>query len=137
MRFAARQNGAPAAFADFMDELRTSSSIAPEDIRRGDYIAILRQVCEYVPMFAEGKPEDGDLPRRILMLPKQGGLPLRVVEVCLPFVLVEQVDGTHATLDARRSRFARLTEEYARLAIKRIRGDRKTRGDGSSDDELT
>lgn len=85
-------------------------------------------------MFAEGKPEEGDLPRRILLLPKQGGLPLRVVEVCLPFVLVEQVDGTHSTLDARRSRFARLTEEYARLAIKRIRGDRKVRGDGTGDD---
>jgi len=120
-----------------MDESRTSSSVAPEDIRRGDFVAILRQVCEYVPMFAEGKPEDGDLPRRILVLPKQGGLPLRVIEVCLPFLLVEQVDGTHATLDTRRNRFARLSEEFARLAIKRIRGDRKAgkpRDDEQGDD---
>lgn len=120
-----RRLALPAAIEANMDHLRTSSAVAPEDIRRGDYLAILRQVCEYVPLFSEGKPEDGGLPRRILLLPKQGGMPLRVIEVCLPFLLVEQVDGTHTTLDARRSRFARLTEEYARLATKRIRADRK------------
>jgi hypothetical protein len=125
-RLAARRIDALVTIVEPMDELRTSRSVAPEDIRRGDYIAILQQVCEYVPLFVEGGPEDGDLPRRILMLPKKGGLPLRVIEVCLPFLLVEQVDGTHATYDARGSRFARLTEEYARVAIRRIRADRRS-----------
>ncbi len=119
-----------------MDEDRTSCPVAPEDIRRGDYIAILQLVCEYVPLFGLG-PDDGDLPRRMLVLPKEGGIPMRVIEQCLPFVLVEKAGGSHTTLDTRRHRLARLSEECARLALKRIRSDkkRKASSDGSSPDD--
>ena len=40
-------------------------------------------------------------------------MPMKVVEVCLPFVLVERATGRHRTLDVRRHKLARVSDRYA------------------------
>lgn len=96
--------------------------LAPEDLRVDQYVCVLQVLHEFVPLwciFEQGwtTPE----PVRLSMLPPDGGTPLRIVEVCVPFVLVEQIDGTHQTLDLRRHRLAALSERFGRRAFKRLR----------------
>jgi hypothetical protein len=58
-------------------------------------------------------------PIRVTLMPGQAQ-PMKVVEVCLPFVLVRKASGKHETLDVRRYRFARVSKEFGRKAFKRF-----------------
>jgi hypothetical protein len=102
-------------------EITVSKLLPPEDVRPGDFITLLRETCEFLNLWAACDP----LMKREPMLraeftAKDAGVPLRVVAVCLPFVLVEDVSQTHRTLDLRRQVVARLDENYARKAMKRL-----------------
>lgn len=104
------------------DDLDISKPVAPEDLKTETYVAALSMLIEHLP--CEESPWKRPEPVRTVWLPTENaGVPLRVVEVCLPFVLVEQPDGKHQTLDTRRYRLARLSERYAKKAVKRLRGD--------------
>ena len=46
-------------------------------------------------------------------MPCDGGKPLEVIAMCIPFLLVEKVDGTRETLDMRQCRIARISPEFA------------------------
>lgn len=48
-------------------------------------------------------------------------VPFRVVEVCVPFVLVAEPDGAHRTLDLRRHRLARVSDRFGQRAFARLR----------------
>jgi len=100
-------------------ETALARPVAPEDIRPGVYIAILYVALEYFTGCDESwQPLRL---RRIDILPgADGGTPLRVREVCLPYLLVEQPDGRHRTIDVRRYRLAVLSERYAEKSIKRL-----------------
>jgi hypothetical protein len=50
-----------------------------------------------------------------------------VTGICLPFVLVKSPRGRHATLDLRRHVLARLDENYAREAFRRLKADAKSK----------
>ncbi len=94
--------------------------LAPEDVRVGDYVALLLVVCE-VPSFwwcggvGTTRPDE---PIRIPFLVENGGVPLEVRSICLPFVLVKSPGGEHRSLDVRRYRLARLDRGYAKTAWK-------------------
>ena len=62
-------------------------------------------------------------PVRTLWLPWNGGRPLKVVSVCLPFALVKLPSGRHRPLDVRRYRLARLSKRYGREAFRRLAED--------------
>jgi hypothetical protein len=124
--------------------------IAPEDIREGDYLAVLHVVHEQAPLVvpAEGwsNASRSMEPMRVTMLPCGDNVPLKVEAVCLPFVLVKAPLSPAArafgfadmsapttllrTLDVRRYRFARLPEEYGRRVYRMLkrRGERKQAG---------
>ncbi len=72
-----------------------ATTLAPEDIRTGAYVAIARLCVEYPSfLWCDGVPSlAADEPVRIEWLPPSGGMPLRVEAVCLPFVLVRSPDG--------------------------------------------
>jgi hypothetical protein len=93
-------------------------SIAPEDVRRGHYVAVLHVVDEYLP-FLFDKP--GTEPVAIRWLPTSQTQPLEVVDVCLPFVTVVRANGAVCTLDVRRHELARLDDGYARRVVKHLR----------------
>ncbi len=102
-----------------------SRPLPPEDVRPGDYVAVLRESHEFINIFALCDPLLGrETTVRVTLTPDEAGVPLRVVAVCLPFVLVEDGGEKHRTLDLRRHAIARLDEDYARKAMKRLRRDR-------------
>jgi hypothetical protein len=92
--------------------------LAPEDVRPGDYVALLDEMFEY-PSFwwcidATLLPPHELV--RLRLLPRDDGRPLKVRGVCLPFVLAKEPRGTHRTLDLRRCRLARLDRSFAQTA---------------------
>jgi len=128
-------------------------AIAPEDIRVGDYLAILNVVHEEVPVMV---PSEGWSaaptsiePVRMLLLPCSESVPLKVQAVCLPFVLVKSpprpVFGpsggtTNApallrTLDTRRYRLARLSADYGKRVYKMLKQRAGRKAESASDDE--
>jgi hypothetical protein len=112
-----------------------SRPLAPEDVRPGDYVCVLLRMEEYLPFWClmESEAWKEPEPIRFQWLPEDGATPLRVIEVCVPFLLVEQVDGVHRTLDLRRHRLARVSERFGRRAFKRLR-KRETKRSTSLED---
>jgi hypothetical protein len=101
-------------------EATLAKVLAPEDVRVGDYVALLHVVCE-MPSFwwRDGinatRPE---VPVRIPLMVENGGVPLEVRSVCLPFVLVKSPAGELRNLDVRRHGLARLDPRHAMTAWK-------------------
>ncbi|MHC4428250.1 MAG: hypothetical protein ACYS0D_06560 [Planctomycetota bacterium] len=101
-----------------------ASPLAPEDIRCGHYVALLHRIEEYLPCLFDRTGTD---PVNIRWRPPFQLPPLKVIDVCLPFVTVSKVDGSIITLDIRRWELARLDDAYARHVIKRLRAQRLKR----------
>lgn len=101
--------------------------LAPEDVRAGDYVAVLHTVCE-LPSFlwcGDSSTVRPDEPVRVPFMPKQGGVPLRVRSVCLPFILVKTPSGNLRNLDVRRHLLARLDRDYAQIVWKACKKSRQ------------
>lgn len=100
--------------------------LAPEDVRCGDYVAVLHLICE-IPSYM-WCDESFRLPHdelvRIQYIPEDAGQALKVKSVCLPFVFAQDSAGERKTLDMRKCRLARLDRHYAKTAWK---ADRKTK----------
>ena len=95
-------------------------TLAPEEIRAGDHVAILYEIVEVPSWYWCG---DSTLASReevvrIRYTPREDAVPLKVSSVCLPFVLVVEPRGGQRTLDVRRCRIARLDGSYAAMAWK-------------------
>jgi hypothetical protein len=102
--------------------------LAPEDVRAGDFVALLHVVHE-IPSFwwcgiSTIRPDE---PVRIPFVPKNGGVPFRVRSVCLPFILVKAPTGRLRSLDVRRYRLARLDPTHALVAWKACKRSRRKR----------
>ena len=111
---------APADIGDDMNRKKTSlaSLLAPEDIRRGHYVAVLNEIEQWFPFCCStGKPE----PYNVRIVPTDEIVVLQVFEICLPFVTVRKADGSLLTLDVRRHELVRLDDGYARRVIRRLR----------------
>jgi len=94
--------------------------LAAEDLRCGDFVGILNETLE-VPSYhwtcdAQLLPPHELV--RIVYQPPQGGTPLKVKAICLPFVFAKHPSGQHQTLDVRRQQLVRLSASYARLVWK-------------------
>jgi hypothetical protein len=99
---------------------RLARTLAPEDIRPGDFVTLLSVTYEVPSYFwdADATTLPRDEPVRIRCMPETGGVPLRVKSVCLPFVLVKSPRGEHGAVDVRKCRLARLDRKYASDAWK-------------------
>ncbi|MFM9996332.1 MAG: hypothetical protein ACKVU4_11090 [Phycisphaerales bacterium] len=103
------------------DELDISKTLAPEDVRAGDYLGVVGVVLELLRWeCAPAIPGMGPEVARVVCLPPEEFGPQRVVAVCLPLVLVEDAHGRHRMLDVRQVRLARLTERFGKKAFKRL-----------------
>ncbi len=97
-------------------------ALAAEDLRCGDYVGILHETVE-VPSFhwsCDGHVLPPDEVVRIVYRPTEGGTPLKVKAICLPFVFVKNPNGQYQTLDVRRQQLVRLSLSYARLVWKTL-----------------
>ena len=108
-----RLQGNEATSSDSASSL--AKSLAPEEIRVGDFVAVLYEIHEIPAYWMCCEPTFGEEDRlvRLKMTPQKTGQPLKVRAVCLPFVLVKPQKGKVQTIDIRRFRLARLTPEYA------------------------
>ncbi|MHC4082920.1 MAG: hypothetical protein ACYS15_19885 [Planctomycetota bacterium] len=101
-----------------------ASPLAPEDIRRGHYVTVLHVIDQYFPCCFDRAGTD---PVNIRMLPSFRAQPLKVIDVCLPFVTALKAGGSVITLDVRRYELARLDDAYARRVVKHLRAQRLKR----------
>ena len=111
------------------NDLTTAKVLAPEDVRAGDYVALLHVIHELPSFFWCGgmgtiRPDE---PVRVPFVPNNGGVPLRVRSICLPFILVKAPTGKLRNLDVRRYRLARLDRAHARAAWKARKKSRRER----------
>jgi hypothetical protein len=110
-------------------DFTTAKVLAPEDVRAGDFVALLQVVHELPSFFWCGgigmmRPDE---PVRVSFVPNDGGVPLRVRSVCLPFILVKAPSGRLRHLDVRRHRLARLDRAHAQAAWKACKKSRRKR----------
>ncbi len=117
------------------DNRQLSRELAPEDVRHGQFVCVLYIIDETIPFFCgDNSPWQRSEPLRYRLLPWRGVRPMRVIDVCLPYVLVKRADGYHQTLDLRQHRLAHVSERFGRLAFKRAKADRKKRKEDDDDD---
>lgn len=96
-------------------------ALRPEDVQRGQYIAILHVIDDFLPpcwSVDRGAPPPAPVPMR--WLPFDAPVPFRVLDVCLPYVLVQAPTGEASMLDVRRAELARLDRGFARRSVKRL-----------------
>ncbi|HZZ74163.1 MAG TPA: hypothetical protein VFE24_18145 [Pirellulales bacterium] len=99
-----------------------AATVAPEDLRRGDYVAIASEIIE-VPSFlwTDNLPGVRDDLVRLRRLPTDDRAPRKVKEICLPFIFVKLPSGEHQTIDIRLASLVRLQKSYAKNVWKILR----------------
>ena len=106
--------------ANISGDSYVSRTLAPEDLESGDFVAVLQEIVE-CPSFlwnCDGQLLPPDKPVRLVCRGSEGGTPLKVKAICLPFVFVKRPCGQHRILDVRQHRLVRLSAEYARVVWK-------------------
>ena len=111
------------------DEKQTDLArvLAPEDIQRGMYVSTMHEVYEHVSCFFQPEPWSSGRPAWSLILPEYGSEPLKVIEICLPFILVEDSDGGYETVDVNSKRLAELSDRYGDALFMRAKAKRKAK----------
>ena len=98
-----------------------AKSLAPEEIRTGDYVSLLHTVCDFpaIVWCNDTSLVEQEKLIRLPLLPWENvGLPLQVLSVCLPFVLVKQPCGKQYSIDIRQHQLAKLSKSYVKTARK-------------------
>jgi hypothetical protein len=108
--------------------------LAPEEIRRQAYVAVLYEIVEFPACFfcSDSALAPRDEMLRWRFTPKCGGVPMRVLRVCLPFVHVKLPDGQRQSIDVRRCQLAELGHAYARAAWKAAKKPKPTPTGGAT-----
>lgn len=99
-----------------------AKALAPEDIQPGDFVTWLYVMAE-LPSFlwnADASTLPVEDPIRIQLVPEDGGIPMKVKSVCLPFILVKLPEGEKQSLDVRQCRLARLDRAFAKATWKAL-----------------
>ncbi len=95
-------------------EITITRRLAPEDILPGMFIAIAAHTREIFPHWLIGStPNHVPDVVRISVRGCVDGTPLRVVAVCLPFVMTENAKGAIETLDVRQHTLVTIDEMFA------------------------
>jgi hypothetical protein len=104
-------------------------SLAPDDLRCGDFVSILHEVVEWPSFFWSCDPQlwPPSEPVRVQQLASDSGTPLKVKAICLPFVFVKLPSGQHRTLDLRQHKLVRLNAQYAEAVWKTMSKKTSTR----------
>jgi hypothetical protein len=96
-------------------------AVAPEDLQAGDYIYVLGELLEMMPCIFDREHWRHPETLKLMVLPYSDKEPMKVIDVCLPVLLVKDKSGKCETLDTRLFRFARLPDRFGRKVFKRLR----------------
>jgi len=117
---------------DSLDIEKTSLAalVAHEDLRIGDFVGVLYEIVEY-PSFFWCDPVSSDLEKmvRIRCYAEEGGTPLKIKAICLPFVYVKSPEGSSQTIDVRQVQLVRLDKRYSKTVWKDLRKKRSKNKD--------
>ena len=108
-------------------EPRIASTVYGEDIARGDYVALLNETVE-VPSYLWDSCGVSLPPQELVhlkLIPCDAGQPLKVIEVCLPFVYAKSANRETITIDIRRLQIVRLDRRCAKTVWKELRSPSK------------
>lgn len=110
-------------------ETYVGRTVAPEDVRCGDFVSILNEVVEYPSFLWWCDPQllAPNEPVRVKWRAPDEGTPLKVKAICLPFLFVKAPSGQHRTLDLRQCQLVRLREDYAQMVWKTLSRQKKKR----------
>jgi hypothetical protein len=99
-----------------------AATVAPEDLRRGDFVAVLSEIVE-LPSFlwTETIPSGRGELVRVRRLPTEDRAPLKVKAICLAFIFVKLPSGQFQTIDVRLVSLVRLEKCYAKTVWKTLR----------------
>src|SRR5690606_16368329 len=118
-----RQTGRLVTSEDSRDDSAVAATVAPEDLARGDFVAVLNETVEFQSfLWCDGLPGSSQGLVRVRFCAPEGGTPLKIKEICLPFVFVVSPCGAPHTLDVRRVQLVRLTKRYAKSVWKALQG---------------
>lgn len=96
--------------------------LAPEEIRRGQYVTLLDEIVE-LPSFLWTLPGDDLKPNELVRMKiksGEGGIPLRVKSICLPFISVQTPQQETRVLDLRKVQLVRLSPEFGKSVSKAL-----------------
>jgi hypothetical protein len=91
---------------------------SPEDIEVGDFIVKTHKRYQLVPCNAE-RPMSGEAIEPVILYgwPFDAGEPLKVLALCLPFVMVESLTyGVREAIDTRQDVLMKVSKAYAKAA---------------------
>jgi hypothetical protein len=105
-----------------------AASVAPEDLRCGDFVAVLTVIQEWPSFFwcLDSELSAREEPVRVVRTGTDDCAPLKIKAICLPFVFVKDVSGKYRTLDVRLCRLARLSPDYAQKVWKTLHRQEKS-----------
>ncbi len=110
-----------------LKKVTAARTLAPEDVRPGMYVAVLREkhdhTCEveWSDQYMIGRKS---VRFRCVDIPEAGeNQPALVEAVCVPFVLVRDPSGKSRSLDLRRVDLARLKRSFAQFAFARLKSE--------------
>ena len=111
--------------ASTTDKTSLAASVAPEDLKCGDFVAVLNEILECPSFFwCDPVPSAPDQLVRLRTWASDGGVPLKIKAICLPFVFLKSPDGFSQTVDVRRVELVRLDKRYAKTVRKANRKQR-------------
>jgi hypothetical protein len=103
------------------DKTSVAATVAPEDVKCGDFVAVLTEIIELPSYYwFDTDPNKRDEVIRVRCIPTASGMPLKVKAICLPFVFVKSPARPYETLDVRRVQLVRLSEDYAKTIWKSL-----------------
>lgn len=119
-----------------MEETRldVTRPLAPEDLEAGQFVAVLQRFKEFIWPCAAFDVSGAVRTIRYRELPEETDTPLKIVEVCLPFVLVRKPDGSHLSIDTRQVQLTRVSDRFGRKCFKRLRRKEKSAAASTLDD---
>jgi len=95
-----------------MDTINAIQTLAPDDIKRGDYITITHDTCQLIQGDCDaGRPLEIV---RLTYIPMEAGEALRVIEACLPFIIAEDSRGNIEHVDLREQHIARVSKRFGK-----------------------
>lgn len=104
---------------------KPSRVIGPEDVREGQYITVTHTMYEFLSDRCAPEYDQEVTATRVTLINGDAGQPLKVVAVCLPFVLTRNTAGLLCSLDLRQHHIAKLTKGYGRKAFKKKKSTNK------------